>query len=489
MIIIRTNGFSVSDPLVRRRHLLVALAFVAVAVYGSLVPFGFRSLAVAEAVARLKYTWNRPLNISRTDFVANVLLFVPIGYCLAAAFAVGQTGRLRTMLSATLILLVCGATSVAIEAAQIWFPGRTPSRSDVIAQLLGTTFGIVLWPTVGSTLTGWLGSYIRLQGPRDRVDWLLKAYFVGLLVYSVLPLDLTISPRELFHKYREGKIVLVPFSGFQLGAASLCGLLRDTIVFIPVGMLVMTAVKRSWWPVRQIIVAAVLGGLLILAIELTQLFVYSRHTATDDVIVGIGGVWIGAWVMQRWRGSDAGQYGPPVVLGGRARQAWMWFGLAGVYSVFLVVLFCTPFHPIDDVPQIRVRLEGFLRLPFASFQRATVLNAVSEVLKKSLLFAPLGVFYAFTVAQSSFPRPVRRILLGTLLLIVAVVATGIEMAQVFLPPHVPDVTDVLLCVAGAATAMFITAQILDSGATPPLSHGRSTGPTGAVPNRQTEKRA
>ena len=61
-----------------------------------------------------------------------------------------------------------------------------------------------------------------------------------LLVYSVLPLDLTISAADLVRKYRAGTIQLIPFSDLRLSIGWLYGLLRDTAVFIPVGMLTAT---------------------------------------------------------------------------------------------------------------------------------------------------------------------------------------------------------------------------------------------------------
>ena len=54
--------------------------------YGSLVPFAFVSIDVAEALRRFSSTLHGPLFIdSRTDFVTNILLTVPLGYFALAA--------------------------------------------------------------------------------------------------------------------------------------------------------------------------------------------------------------------------------------------------------------------------------------------------------------------------------------------------------------------------------------------------------------------
>ena len=66
----------------RRLVLFVGVVFfVAVAAYGSFVPFHLRHVAFSDAVLqfsrlRLGTRWSP----SNSDFVANVLLFVPIGF-------------------------------------------------------------------------------------------------------------------------------------------------------------------------------------------------------------------------------------------------------------------------------------------------------------------------------------------------------------------------------------------------------------------------
>jgi VanZ family protein len=87
---------------------------------------------------------------------------------------------------------------------------------------------------------------------------------------------------------------------------------------------------------------------------------------------------------------------------------------------------------------------------------------VSEILRKGLLFAPLGAFFALAPARLSVPHPIRRILLCIALLATTGVATSIEMAQVFLAPRVPGSTDVILYTVGARVGMFVTLRAVDA---------------------------
>jgi glycopeptide antibiotics resistance protein len=442
-----------------RHYLLLGLIFAGIAIYGSLVPFRYRPLELHEAIERFRQVTFRSLATGgRADLIANVLLFVPIGYCWLAVFVLDRRLSLRTVLALLLVVFLSAALSIALEFSQLWFPPRVVSANDLLAQAVGTVLGMGLWLTVGQTITDWVRSWSVSPHGKRWGDWLLQAYFVALVIYSLQPFDLTISVTDLVHKYREGRISLMPLSDAYPGLLFFGGLLCNAAVFVPVGMLAVTWLTPAKRPVRSLGTGLILGALVVVAIELGQLFVYSRPTAAGDVITGMVGVCAGAWLMRRWRGRGQHDHPQPAV-SGSARRAWAWLGLAGVYALLLAILLCTPSEFVGDLEQAKARYEGFFRVPFAGLSRGSHLDAVLDALKKVLLFAPLGGICALGVVPLSVPRPVRRILLAGLLLVVAGIGTTIEMAQLFLMPHVPDVTDVILYTAGAAIGMLLITPV------------------------------
>lgn len=446
----------------RRHYLLFALFFAAVAVYGSLVPFGYAPLDFGQAIDRFKEILDRPFSPrSRSNFVANVLLFVPISYCLLGVLAVDRRNGVWTALCVPLVGLICTGLSVAVEFAQLWFPDRVASLNDILAQMIGTAGGVALWLMIGPAVTDWVRSCTASERPKDRIDWLLQAYLIGLLVYSVLPLDLTISPGDLVDKYRAGRITLVPFSDAGWDFATFYGLFRGIVIFIPVGMLAATWLAPPGRPVRPIATSVLLGGLVVLTIELAQLFLLSQPAATGNLIAGTLGVGLGAWMMRRWRGSGQA-YLSASPSSGAARRAWLWLGLAGVYALLVAAVFCAPFEPIDDQQLIKARYEQLLRMPLASRYGGSDLRLLVNVSRKVVLFAPLGALLALAVFPLSVPRPIRRILLAVALLAACGVAASIEAAQVFLRSHWPSSTDVVFYTAGAAIGLFVTVRFLDS---------------------------
>jgi len=444
----------------RRHYVVLGLIFAAVAVYGSLVPFRYQPLTLQEAIERFRQLPYHSLATGgRADFAANFLLFVPIGYCWLGAFVVDRRFSMRTVAVLPLVLLLSVAFSIALEFSQLWFPLRTASRNDVVAQAVGTVFGMGLWLAIGQTITDWVRSLALSARPRRLVDLLLLTYFVGLVIYSLQPFDLTISVTDLVHKYREGRISLVPWADVGTGLTFLYGWLYHAGIFVPVGMLAATWLTREGRPVRSLFASLIVGGLAVLAVELGQLVVLSCPTSAGDLITGTVGVLVGAWLMRRWRGSGPDDGAQPFSRG-TARRAWAWLGLAGVYSLLIAVLLCAPFERIDDPEQIRTRYEGFFCIPFAALSRGSHLDALFDALKKVLFFAPLGALLALAVVPLSVTHSVRRILLAVLLLAVAGMGVSIEMAQLFLLPHMPDVTDVILYTAGAAIGMVVTLRVI-----------------------------
>lgn len=295
------------SPAPRRGHyFLLAVVWAALAVYGSLVPLHYTRLDSAQAIERFRLIPYLELGIdSRSDWVANLLLFIPIGFLWTAVFLVDRRGCLRESGTVLIVAFCSIAASVAIEFTQLWFPPRTVSQNDIYAESIGGLNGILLWLAFGSRLTNWLRSYGAARSANQQLDWLLQAYFLGLVVYSVLPFDLTIRPAEIFRKYREGKIVMVnPVfrQGITLGAVY--EILTDALIFLPVGALVATTFTRVLESARPMGQCLMIGLLLTTILEGSQLFVYSRFTDASDVITGTLGICIGAWVIARWRNQS-----------------------------------------------------------------------------------------------------------------------------------------------------------------------------------------
>lgn len=111
-------------------------AVVALIAYGSLYPFNFKPDAIEGGVLQAleRLSWARA---GRGDRIANVLLYLPLGFCLYLWLAT-RLRRRASLLAATLF----GALfSLCIEVAQVYVSARVPSLKDLALNTLGASLG------------------------------------------------------------------------------------------------------------------------------------------------------------------------------------------------------------------------------------------------------------------------------------------------------------------------------------------------------------
>jgi glycopeptide antibiotics resistance protein len=345
---------------------------------------------------------------------------------------------------------------VVLEFTQIWFPGRTVSRNDIVAETLGGIIGVLLWLCVGRRTVGWLRAYFGNPSQPSQLEWLLQAYLVGFLIVSVLPLDLTISLTEVYHKYERGQVLLIPFAyHYESLSVAVYQLFSDTVLFVPVGALFALTARRRMFGRSPLLIGAVGGGVAAAAIEFTQLLVLSRYTNVTDVLLGTLGSGIGAYLVVLGDNRPVSRPGAS-----RLRASLPWVTAIVVYSLFLIAGFWFPFEISHDRALVRSRLEDFLyRVPFQTLYEGTEFNATNQLLIRVLLYAPVGAMWAY-VASLARAAPVRRTLALAGLVYAASLAFGIEAGQVFMPSKVADLTEVVLCTTGAMGGLYVTRRLL-----------------------------
>jgi glycopeptide antibiotics resistance protein len=429
----------------------LTLGYTVFVVYGSLVPLRFHPRPLEEAWNDFRRIPYLELGIgSRADWVANILLFVPLAFLWLGVLWPKRGSIARALVSA-FVLAACAGLSVAIEFTQIFFPPRTVSLNDIFAEGTGALVGALLWWSVGSRVWEWLDGWSRAHTPTGATQRLLYAYLFLLFGYSVLPLDLTISPVEMYHKWHDGKILLVPFSAtYASGAERAYALLVDVAIWIPAAFLWKLSSSRS----ARTIVLYVLGCAAL--IEVLQLFVYSRVTSTTDVITAGCGAAIGVIAAQWLRpGPVARGAAAPSASFGDRHFALLWLlalvGWAGV----LIAVFWYPFDFRTDWGFVHERVAQLKRVPFEAYYFGTEFRAVTEVFHKTGFFFPLGALLAVGAARVRRRFAIPAVLLdGASALLIAGAAAGIEIGQVFLPGKVADSTDWLLETAGALVGYF-----------------------------------
>ena len=440
------------DPsTVPKRNLLlwVALAYLAFVIYGSLVPLDFHPRPLRAAWESFSRMWYLEPGVgSGADWVANILLAVPLAYLWLGAL--WTTKRpVAGAVASILVLSACLVVSVAIEFTQIFFPPRSASVKDVVAQALGAAIGVALWWATGRRFVDWLNAWSDDRGRATTIERFLQAYLALVFGYSVLPLDLTISVVEVYHKWQEGKVLLIPFSAvYESGAQRAYALLADVAMWIPAAFLWQLASSR---PVRQVVLRVAACAA---AIEVAQLFVYTRVTSTTDILTAACGATIGALLARRLRPEIGdNRLARQASSGGGLALLWV-LALAGWMTVLMVV-FWYPFNFSNEWGFVHGRVAELKRVPFAAYYSGTEFRAVTEVFHKTGFFFPLGALLAIGAIgiRRRFPVPAG-ILHAVGALVIAGAAAAIEIGQVFLPGKNADTTDWLLETLGGLAGYF-----------------------------------
>jgi VanZ family protein len=419
------------------------------ALYASVVPLDFRPLPVGDAVARFGAVLAEPVRVeSRSDWLANILLILPVGYLLAGALLVDRPRR--SWLWAVPVVPVCGVVAAMLEFAQLYFPPRVSSVNDIVAQTLGAAVGVALWVAAGPRLTDLARVAWHRVDDRSLALRLLPGYLVLLLLLQTVPLDVIASPVDLYRKLRDGGVCLLApafRSGDGWGLA-----VREAwelAAFVPLGVL------AAYWPgwTRRGVLSlglAVAGG-----VELVQLFIASHSCAAADVLIGALAVLGGWWVAVRLR--DRTGWGSARSLG---LAAWM---------AMAVLVAWAPFDFTADAAQVPGRVAELWRVPLADYERTTPFHALDESVHKGLLFLVLGILLASPGASR---RPRALLLRGVMA--PAAVATAMELGQLLLPTRYASVSDVLVETAAAAVG-FALVRHFSRDETTARDAGRAAG--------------
>ncbi len=76
-----------------------------------------------------------------TDFILNIILFIPLGSVLVLSYNhIGITNPITCIIA---VVFTCSLLSISIEISQLYIPGRAASIMDVVSNIAGTMLGSV----------------------------------------------------------------------------------------------------------------------------------------------------------------------------------------------------------------------------------------------------------------------------------------------------------------------------------------------------------
>ncbi len=466
----------------RRTCAAGAAAAILFALYGSLVPFDWRDVTLADAIREYAVFWSRVRVdwIARSDLIANILLAIPIGFFVMGSLSIDRRGLGARLARAAATLVTGGLLALLFEFLQIFVERRVVSQRDVFPQAVGTLIGVTVWWLLGQLLADGLRGHHRTRHAAlpvglQRLRGILAIYAVGWLVSMLQPFELTLSPVKIWHKAKDGGINLVPFGGPSMSWDDRAwDVISAVISAAPLGGLALLTVVSLGARKRRVLALAA-GVLFVSASELVQILVVNRVADVTDVMTGSLGIWLGIRVTARYATlpDEHPVAGDGWAVGRRTMAAVAcavaWTGVLAFYHWKPFAFDLTPAH-------VRERMQMMSLLPLRQYQFETGAQLLAQALMKGGLGIPLGLCLAVAMADAWRGAPYGETLRWTLALSMAVLVFGaIEAGQLFLPQRVPDVTDVLWGTLGTAAGLRIAALVgVDGSAAPNKDFGYRT---------------
>lgn len=421
------------------RYLLFATPlYLLFVIYGSLVPLEFNGLPIATALSQFKNI--RYLDIGaaqRADWIANILLYIPLAFGVSATFSGVRYPLMRVLLSLG-VLVFCLTLAVAVEFTQLFFPPRTVSINDLIAETLGTVIGVLGWQFFGAYFSDLYRDL--LGGSLLSVQAAIIFYLLFYVVFSLFPFDFVTSFSELDAKLARGNDTVVLPLGLCVAEPVRCGLklLIEILVLLPLGLLLCYLPYLT----HRMTLGMLFGFFLGVAIEVVQVFLLSGSGQGISVLTRMVGMGAGAGLFIWAKPRD-------FIDMVRLFRRIAWFTLL---PYLFLVLSINDWFAGDwlTAEQALEKLAKTHFLPLYYFYYTSEGIALVSLLSNLGLYLPVGLLCwasFFTVSQERKQHTPSWFYVG---LIAALFALVVETGKLFLANKHADPSDVWLAFIAAA---------------------------------------
>ncbi len=369
----------------------------------------------------------------RPDWMANLLMLVPLGF-LATGALWPRRRRMRRGLAAAAAFCGCAGFVVAVKYAQLFFPPRTVSLNYILAQSLGCFFGVALF----SLLHGRLSALERdlAAGGRRALIGLCGLYALMLFLFFLFPFDFALNAADLRERVAAVPHMLLSLPGEGWPASlRLILVLAATGAAIPVGAL-LTLTNRA----MSLLGIAAAGLLMMSAVAAISLLLLDATPSLAEIGYRTAGVVIGA-VLTRWlEGQD------PASWRNLLARLVTWLILPYGLAVLFVNGLLSPHW--RTATQARAAFDSLDLLPFYHDYIVSKAHAAQSIAVELATFAPIGMMVALRSGGGAG--------VWAAALAASLFSLAIELGRWFKPGLQPDFSNVLIAALAAGLAARLT---------------------------------
>jgi VanZ family protein len=362
------------------RFVAWALLYATVVIYSSLAvgPLGFHFVYIHPAKAWQVFLQTRYIengSDQRADWIANLLLTVPLGF-FAAGLIRAKFGRLPSRVAAMLAFSGSVSFILAVKYAQLFFPPRTVTLNYIVAQTVGSIFGIVLF---GLSRQWRYRAALRSLERHDGLVIILRLYTTAIVLYFLFPFDFVISVDDLLGRLAELPSILPasPGEGQSIWLRAVL-IAADMASTLPIGMLL--AVNG---PGRSFLNLLRRGFFLMMGVMIVTMFIMGGRPYLWVLLYRTVGIGLGIHFIARIKGRDFRRW--------HYRMA-RFVPLAAIAYV-VAVLFINELVTSHwrTLEQAMRALDRRGLLPFWHYYISTKAHGAKSFMVHALTFAPIGV--------------------------------------------------------------------------------------------------
>ncbi len=409
--------------------------------YNVLIPFQFSFdwSVVARRLHEIEFLFYSPRgHISLTDIAGNILLFIPFGFLLFALLQ--RLGPVRAVvLTAGLGTLV----SCSIEFLQLFVADRHTSFNDVLTNttgaFLGATMATVYFSQISRLVRRWFYQLL------DAKPFLLLVVLIALAQYLAAIMPFTVSITISHFKKSLKAVNLFPFTyqslgSWLLGAPNKHDLVPfdwfaffGNVLYWTAGGYLLYLCYRIYWKDKPYGKWFLYGAPLAFFCfqEFSQVFITSRITDINDIISSYLGLLLGFAIYRLAR---------PL----RLRTFHHHLDLLGIpvlmYLVYLVYAGLQPFDFQFTLVELKSEMALNNLVPFYAYFKTASLFHIEDLVNGLVSFMPVTLYWSARIRGRGLPFSAiypRTVAAGLAL------GLFIELAQLFSPERVAEITDVL----------------------------------------------
>lgn len=422
-----------------------AVVYSIFVIYGSLVPLDYQNVPWQQALNRFKQIPYLDLGLeSRADWIANGVLYMPLAFLWASVFGAVRSSGMR-FVSTVLVLAFCLLLAVGIEFCQIYFPPRTVSINDLIAESLGTLMGLLVSHFWGGRLLR-LSHDVSLSNLLS-VKTLIKLYLLSYLLLSLFPYDFVTSFAELEAKLDGGHdhiFMSIDTCGNDF-VRCVIKFLVEMMVLLPAGGLLYFLPHVS----HKRALAVLIGFFLGVFSEIAQLFLYSGLAQGLSIIMRMLGMGLGViaaqWLCQQKVTYWQKRLKPFILIAILPYLGLIFIVNGGWHAEWLTT----------ELAHTKLVETHFL--PFYYFYYTTETIALVSLISNVGIYMPLGVGFGLWCRVSNESPPFSWIGVG---LLGAGLAVLVETEKLFLAGKHSDPTEIIIAFVATSVGYILVSSAL-----------------------------